>query len=376
MQFIDLQTQYQNHKDKIDQRIHRVLQHGRFIKGPEINELEEKLADYTKVKHCIGVSSGTDALLISLMALGVGPGDEVITTPFSFFATAETIILLGAIPVFVDIDPYTYNIAADLIAAAITPRTKVIMPVSLYGQCADMDKINAVAKQYGLSVIEDAAQSFGAMYKDKYSCHLSTISCTSFYPSKPLGCYGDGGACFTDDENLARKMREIRDHGQDRTYHHVGLGINGRLDTLQAAVLLAKLELFPLENEMRLAVAEHYNRLLSDHIPVPFIAPYNKSVYALYTIKASKRDALQKYLQSHNIPTAIHYPMPLYEQPIFKKLIPQSQHLPLVEQAATQVLSLPIHPYLPVSQIEFVAKRVIEFMVEHQDKNLLETLSN
>lgn len=373
MQFIDLQTQYQNHKDKIDQRIHQVLQHGRFIKGPEINELEEKLADYIKAEHCIGMSSGTDALLTALMALGVGPGDEVITTPFSFFATVETILLLRAVPVFVDIDPKTYNMDAALIEAVISPRTKVIMPVSLYGQCANMDKINEVAKYHHLHVIEDAAQSFGAMYKDNYSGHLSTISCTSFYPSKPLGCYGDGGACFTDDDDLARKMRQIRDHGQDRTYHHVALGINGRLDTLQAAILLAKFELFPFENELRLAVAANYNRLLSEHVSIPFIAPYNKSVYALYTIKVPKRDALQKYLQGHNIPTAIHYPMPLYEQPIFQKLMPRSQqnhHFPWVEQAAAQVLSLPIHPYLSADQVELIAMRVVEFMAE-QEINLI-----
>jgi UDP-2-acetamido-2-deoxy-ribo-hexuluronate aminotransferase len=366
MQFIDLQTQYLQHKDKIDQNIQRVLQHGKFVKGPEINELEEKLAHYIQAKYAIAVASGTDALLIAMMALGIRPGDEIITTPFSFFATAEMILLLGATPVFVDIDPRTYNINPDLIEAAITPRTKAIMPVSLFGQCAEMERINAIAKRHQLPVIEDAAQSFGAKHKGNYSGHLSTIACTSFYPSKPLGCYGDGGACFTDDEELAKRMGEIRDHGQDRTYHHVSLGICGRLDTLQAAVLLAKLEFFTVENELRCAAAAHYSELLAQYVQIPFIAPYNNGIYAQYTIKTDQRDRLQEHLRAHAIPTAIHYPIPLYKQPILQKLMPQNQAFAHAEQASAEVLSLPMHPYLSLAEIENIAERIVELVAQKE----------
>ena len=262
MQFIDLKAQQARIEAEIQARIQAVLAHGRYIMGPEVAELEQRLADYVGVRHCVGVSSGTDALLVALMALDVGPGDEVITTPFTFVATAEVIALLGAVPRFIDIDPVTYNLDPGRIESAIGPKTRAIMPVSLYGQCADMDAINAIAARHGLPVIEDAAQSFGATYKNRRSCGLSTIGCTSFFPSKPLGCYGDGGACFTDDERLATLMRQVMNHGQDKRYSHPRLGINGRLDSLQAAVLLAKMGIFPDEVERRAAAGARYTALL------------------------------------------------------------------------------------------------------------------
>ncbi len=342
MEFIDLRTQQAHIRDSIDKRISKVLEHGRYIMGPEVHELEERLAEYVGVRYAIGVASGTDALLIALMALGVGSGDEVITTPFSFIATAETIALLGARPVFVDIDPKTYNIDPALIEEAITDRTKAIMPVSLYGQCADFDAINAIAAKHGLPVIEDGCQSFGATYKGRRSCGLSTIGCTSFFPSKPLGCYGDGGMCFTNDDGLAKAMREIRVHGQDRRYHHPRLGVNGRLDTLQAAILLVKLELFDEEVEARARIGARYTELLSDKVITPFVESHNTSVYAQYTIEVDERDRVQKALKEAGIPTAVHYPVPLNRQPALARDV----SLPNSERAAGRVMSLPMHPYL------------------------------
>ena len=306
MQFIDLQAQQARIKDQIDRNIQKVLTHGKYIMGPEVAELEERLADHVGTRHAIGVSSGTDALLIALMALGVGHGDEVITTPFSFIATAETIVLLGAKPVFVDIRPDTYNLDPALIEEAITPRTKAIMPVSLYGQCADFDAIDAIAQRHGLPVIEDGAQSFGATYKGRQSCGLSTIGCTSFFPSKPLGGYGDGGACFTNDDALAKAMREIRVHGQDRRYHHPLIGVNGRLDTLQAAVLLAKLDIFPDEVKARERIGARYTEELGGAVVTPFVEPHNTSVYAQYTVQVASRVAVQEHLKAADVPTAVH----------------------------------------------------------------------
>ncbi len=343
MQFIDLQAQYRQLQKQIDARIHRVLDHSRYILGPEVAELESLLADYIGVKHCIGVSSGTDALLVAMMALDIAPGDEVITTPFTFIATGETIALLGATPVFLDIDPGTYNIDPSLIEGAITRRTRAIMPVSLYGQCAEMDTINAIAESHGLPVIEDAAQSFGATYKGRRSCGLSTIGCTSFFPSKPLGCYGDGGACFTDDDDLATRIRQIAAHGQDRRYHHPLIGINGRLDTIQAAVLLAKMEVFPREVEERARIGQRYSDLLGDKVQTPYIEPYNTSVYAQYTIQVEDRDGLAERLNASGIPTAVHYPVPLTEQPALKAF---SADTPRASAAADRVLSLPMSPWL------------------------------
>lgn len=352
MQFIDLKTQSNRIEAQLFARFKAVLNHGAYIMGPEVAELERALAKFVGVEHALGVSSGTDALLIALMALDVGPGDEVITTPFSFFATAEVIALLGAKPVFVDIDSQTYNIDASRIEAAITKKTKAIMPVSLYGQCADFDEINAIAKKHNLPVIEDAAQSFGATYKGMQSCGLTTIGCTSFFPSKPLGCYGDGGACFTNDADLANRMNEIRTHGQSKRYYHTRLGINGRLDTLQAAFLLEKLAIFPEEIKLRQEVADRYQRLLPAEIKKPTIKHHNTSVYAQYTIEVSSRDNVQQELQSQGVPTAVHYPFGLHEQPILKELYPLQQAFSNTEKAARQVMSLPMHPYLTALEQE------------------------
>ena len=351
IEFVDLKAQQQRILADLERRMGAVLRHGRYIMGPEIQELEETLAVYVGVKHCIAVASGTDALLIAMMALGVGSGDEVVTTPFTFIATGETIALLGAKPVFVDIDGRTYNLDPSLLEAAITPRTRAILPVSLYGQCADVDAINALAAKYGVPVIEDAAQSFGATCRGRKSCALSGIGCTSFFPSKPLGCYGDGGACFTDNDELAAKMRQIRVHGQDRRYHHAVLGLNGRMDTLQAAVLLAKLGIFPDEVETRARIAGRYGELLGDAVVTPYIEAHNTSVYAQYTVQVDQREAVQKKLQERGIPTAVHYPVPLHLQPVFAGLGLPEGSFPVAESAAGRVLSLPMHPYLTDAEL-------------------------
>lgn len=356
MQFIDLKTQYGLIEADLRARLDRVLSHGQFIMGPEVEELEARLADFVGVRHCVGMSSGTDALLAAMMALEIGRGDEVITTPFTFIATGEMIALLGARPVFVDIDPVTYNIDPEGLEAAITGRTRAIMPVSLYGQCADMDAINAVAQRHRLPVIEDAAQSFGATYRGRRSCGLSLIGCTSFFPSKPLGAYGDGGACFTDDDAIAKALREIRNHGQDRRYHHPRLGLNGRLDTLQAAVLLAKLDLFPEEVEQRARLGARYTELLNARggsstsvgdapLLTPFVRPGDLSVYAQYTIQVRNRDEIAQRLQAAGIPTAIHYPVPLNAQPVFSLGFGDTE-TPVSAAVSKRVLSLPMHPYL------------------------------
>ncbi len=346
MQFIDLKTQLSHIEENILARIKTVLAHGAYIMGPEVRELEAALAEFTGVQHAIGVSSGTDALLIALMALDVEAGDEVITTPFSFFATAEVIALLGAKPVFVDIDRKTYNLDANLLEAAITDKTKAIMPVSMYGQCADYDAINRIALRHHLPVIEDGAQSFGATYQGKRSCGLTTIGCTSFFPSKPLGAYGDAGACFTNDAALAERMQSIRVHGQARRYEHIRLGLNGRLDTIQAAILLEKLALFSDEVTLRQAVAARYTKALSDIANTPEIKAENSSVFAQYTIEVSARDEVQAALKAQDIPTAVHYPVALHKQPVFKALYPETLSFPNAEAAAHRVLSLPMHPYL------------------------------
>lgn len=347
--FIDLQAQYRALEPQIQERIQRVLEHGRFIMGPEVGELEQRLADYVSVKHCVAASSGTDTLLIALMALGIKPGDEVITTPFTFIATGEMIALLGARPVFVDIDPETYNISPALIEAAITRDTKVIMVVSLFGQCADMAAINAIAAAHGLPVIEDGAQSFGAEYQGRKSGGLSSIGSTSFFPSKPLGAYGDGGALFTDDDALAKAMREIRQHGQSHRYHHTRIGINGRIDTLQAAILLAKLDRFDWEREQRARIARRYSTLLSERCPgiiTPNVAPGNFSVFAQYSIQVTDRDSMVKRLSDHDIPSAIHYPTPLHLQPALSGLGYQSGDFPVAEWVSSRILSLPMGPDL------------------------------
>ncbi len=357
LKFIDLNAQYKRLAANIQERVHKVFEHGQFILGPEVAELERQLADYIDVKHCIAVANGTDALLIALMALNIGPGDEVIIPNFTFAAPAEMAMLLGAKAVFIDINPRTYNLDANLLEQAITAETRAIIPVSLFGQCADFAAINAIAAKYNISVIEDAAQSFGATYKNKHSGNLSTIACTSFFPSKPLGCYGDGGACFTNDDELAAKMRSIANHGMEGRYNHVRNGLNSRLDTLQAAILLAKLEILPEEIERRTELANKYNNLLKDYVETPYIEPHNSSVFAQYTIACKNRDKVQQYLQAQGIPTAVHYPKPLNKQNAFadlNKVLVNSEH------AAQTVLSLPFSPYLNDQDMHKVVAALIK----------------
>lgn len=354
--FIDLKTQQNQIRQSIDARIAKVLEHGQYIMGPEVKELEEKLAEYVGVKHCISIANGTDALMIALMALDVKSGDEVITTPFTFIATAEVTAFLGATPVFVDIDPKTYNLDSKKLEGAITPKTKAIMPVSLYGQCADMDAINAIADKYGIPVIEDAAQSFGATYKGKKSCGLSTIGCTSFFPTKPLGCYGDGGACFTNDDKLAKRMSQIRLHGQDRRYHHPVVGVNGRMDTIQAAILLAKLEIFDQEVELRGQIGARYTEMLKDVVMTPYIADYNTSVYAQYTIQVDNREDVQARLKENGIPTAVHYPIPLNLQPVFAYLNQPIGSFPIAEGIAKRVMSLPMSAWVSEEHMDIITE--------------------
>ena len=359
MKFIDLNSQYKRIKSDVETNIQRVLDSGQYILGEEVHQLEQQLADFVEAKHCVTVSSGTDALLIALLALNIGQGDEIITTPFSFIATAETIALLGATPVFVDIDPHTYNIDIQKIKSAITPKTKAIMPVNLYGQCVDFDQLNETTARHNLPIIEDAAQSFGATYKGQKSCNLATIGCTSFYPAKPLGCYGDGGACFTNDDLLAEKMRWIQNHGQDRGYHHVTLGLNGRMDTIQAAILLAKLKVFDDEVMRRQQVAAWYTDMLKDYnINTPHIESFNKSVWAQYTIQVSNRTQVREALKEKGIPTAVHYPIPLYRQPVFADLKIDKEAFNVVEQSAARVISLPFHPYMTQSEVSKVVENV------------------
>jgi UDP-2-acetamido-2-deoxy-ribo-hexuluronate aminotransferase len=347
VQFIDLKSQQRLIRDDLDQRLQRVFEHGQFILGPEVAEMEEALARYVGVQHCVSAASGTDALLMALMALEIGPGDEVITTPFSFIATAEVIALLGATPVFVDVDSQSYNLDPALIEQAIGARTRAIMPVGLYGQCADMAAINEIAGRHGLPVVEDAAQSFGATRDGRHACALSTIGCTSFFPAKPLGCYGDGGACFTDDGELAGRLAELRNHGQDRRYHHPRLGINGRMDTMQAAIVLAKLAIFPDEVAARGRIGARYSDLLADCCCVtPRLSPGNTSVYAQYTLQVDERDALQAALQRDGIPTAVHYPVTLDVQPAIAGRCRRVGDLPVARALAERVVSLPMHPYL------------------------------
>lgn len=344
MEFIDLKSQYSLLKEQIDAGIQRVLDHGQYILGPEVADLESQLTQFTGAKHCISVANGTDALQIALMALNIGPGDEVITPGFTYIATAETVAVLGAKPVYVDIDPRTYNLDPNLLEAVITPKTKAIIPVSLYGQCADFDAINTIAGKYNIPVIEDAAQSFGATYKERKSCNLSQIACTSFFPSKPLGCYGDGGAIFTNDDSLAIILRQIARHGQDRRYHHIRVGVNSRLDTIQAAILLPKLKVFQGELDKRHAIAECYNSLFSTHDfkETPYIESYNQSAWAQYTVCVPKREQVQEFLKQAGIPTMVYYPMPLNKQPA----VADSNPLPVGDKVAQVVMSLPMHPYL------------------------------
>jgi UDP-2-acetamido-2-deoxy-ribo-hexuluronate aminotransferase len=364
--FIDLKSQYKALKTNIDSRIQKVLDHGAFVNGPEITELENKLAEFTGAKYALTCASGTDALLLPMMALGIGPGDEVITTAFSFIATAETIVLAGAKPIYIDIDPKTFNIDVSKIEKAITPKTKAIMPVSLYGQIADMDEINAIAKKHNLFVIEDAAQSFGAIYKNKRSCNVSLAGGTSFFPAKPLGCYGDGGAVFTSDEKMYKAMKEIREHGSESRYYHTRLGINGRLDTLQCAILLAKLERYPWEIEQRQRVADRYNQAFAeikvDGFSYPMVKKDNHSVWAQYTLTIKNRSDFQKKLTDAGVPTSIHYPRIMPDQPWYKEHTMHEQNLKAdwthSRWAADHVISLPMYPDMDNSTQDQVIKVV------------------
>ncbi|MEQ1722029.1 MAG: DegT/DnrJ/EryC1/StrS family aminotransferase [Pseudobdellovibrio sp.] len=348
--FIDLKTQYQALKNSIDSRIQKVLESGAYIGGPEVAELEKTLAQHTGTKHCLAVASGTDALLIPMMALGIGPGDEVITTAFSFIATAETIVLAGATPVYVDIDRKTFNIDPKKIEAAITSKTKAILPVSLYGQVADLDEINAIAKKHNLFVIEDTAQSYGAKYKDKKSGACTTAAGTSFYPAKPLGCYGDGGAIFTNDDQLQVAMKEIREHGSEKRYYHTRLGVNGRLDTIQCAILLAKMERYDWEVEQRNRVAARYDKAFKGlesfdtMFTTPLIKEHNQSVWAQYTLTITNRDLFQKKMTELQVPTSVHYPMTMPDQPWYKNNTKVLHDISTSRWAANHVVSLPMYP--------------------------------
>ncbi len=348
MQFIDLKPQYKALKTEIDERIQRVLEHGQFILGPEVRECEENLKKFIGSKHAITCSNGTIALQMALMAYGIGPGDEVITTAFSFIATAEVLVLVGATPVFVDVNPETYNIDVKQIESAITAKTKAIMPVSLYGQPADMDEINAIAKRRGLIVIEDAAQSFGAPYKNHRSCNLSDIGCTSFFPAKPLGCFGDGGAIFTNDDALAEKLVSIRMHGMgSHRYQHSRVGLNGRLDSLQCSVLSAKLSRYPWELERRNTIAAKYTQafteLSSYGVRTPTIAADRGSVWAQYTLWVPDRAKFQSKLQEKGVPTAVHYPMTMADQPAYQN-VSRAHDIRHARAAAEHVVSLPMYP--------------------------------
>ena len=360
--FIDLATQQDRIRPELERNLFRVLHHGQYVMGAEVEMLELRLAEYVGVEHCISVSSGTDALLIALMTLGVGQGDEVITTPFTFFAAVETIKLLGGIPVYVDIEPKSYNLDPELLEVRISDRTKAILPVSLYGLCPEMDRINEIADSHQIPVIEDAAQSFGAMYKGRRSCSLSQIGCTSFFPAKPFGAYGDAGACFTDDPDLAESMRQIRDHGQSARYQHYRLGLNGRMDTIQAAVLLAMLAVFDQELDSRADAARRYSELMesaeiSQLLTLPTIEPYNFSSWAQYTIEVSDRNHVRSVLSDNGIPTAVHYPEPVYAQPALSEAV---AHCPATEHAAKRVLSLPMHPYLELDTQKFVSRLLLK----------------
>lgn len=359
MNFIDLVAQQAVINEKLQANIQKVLAHGQYILGPEVHELEEKLSAYTGAKYCITCANGTDALQIAQMAFGIGSGDEVITPGFTYIATAETVAVLGAKPIYVDINPKTYNLDVEQLEAAITPRTKAIIGVSLYGQCADYDAINAIAAKHNIPVIEDAAQSFGATYKGKKSCNLTTIACTSFFPSKPLGCYGDGGAIFTNDEELAKVIRQIARHGQDRRYHHIRVGVNSRLDTLQAAILLPKLEILDDEMQARQRVAETYNQLFTKAgiTTIPFIEGHNQSAWAQYTIQVDHRDKVQAKLKEQGIPTAVHYPIPLNKQPA---VADSNAIVPVGNAVAERVMSLPMHPYLDDDSLSYIVGNIID----------------
>ena len=366
--FIDLKAQYNAYREELDEAISRVVRSGVFVQGQEVSSLEGELAGYVGVGHCVSCASGTDALYIALRASGVGPGDEVITTGFSFFATAGMISLTGALPVFADVDPETCNLDPKRVEESITRRTKAVIPVGLYGQTADMDGMAEIAKKHGLIVIEDAAQSFGAEYNGRRSCGLSDIGCTSFYPSKPLGSYGEGGALFTNDDELAARMRQIMNQGQRTGYDHAVIGINGRLHALQAAVLRVKLSHFNDELALRRAAESRYTAALTGigGLRLPFVRENHTSVFAQYTIRTGQREALRKHLSGHDIPTAVHYPRPIYRQDAYAHMGEEwlrrnIEMCPNCELAAHEVLSLPFGPFLSRNDQNRIIKSLREF---------------
>jgi UDP-2-acetamido-2-deoxy-ribo-hexuluronate aminotransferase len=352
--FANLGEAYKEHQSEYEKVSLEVMSSARYILGKETDEFEESLQDFVGSDYALGCSSGTDALLLAMMALGIRSGDEIITTPFTFIATAETIACLGAKPVFVDIDEVTYNIDAFLIQNAITEKTKAIMPVSLYGQMGDMDKINHIAAKNGLAVIEDAAQSFGALYKGKRSCNVSTLGCTSFFPAKPMGCFGDGGAVFTQSEELYEKIKAMRVHGQVKRYTHKYIGMGGRLDNLQAAILNVKLKYYEKDMERRQAVAQNYTLLLNEVLQTPQVMSNRTSVWAQYTIRIKNRNSVQDSLKELGIPTAVHYPIPMHLQECFKYLGHQEGDFPISEKCANEVMSLPMNPYLTDQEIQYI----------------------
>jgi erythromycin biosynthesis sensory transduction protein eryC1 len=357
--FANLVYQHELYKDEIEKAILKVARNCNFIMGTEIFDFETELEKYIDVKYAISCSSGTDAILMALMAIDIKPGDEVITTPFTFVATSEMIALLGAKPVFVDIDEKTYNISASKIEAAITPKTKAILPVSLYGQPADMDEISKIAKKHNLKVIVDGAQSFGASFNNVKDLALGDIATTSFFPAKPLGCYGDGGAVFTNDENLAVKLKSLRLHGQSKRYHHQYIGIGGRLDTIQAAVLLVKLRHYKKDLSLRQEVASKYTVALQDkNVILPYIDNRAQSAWAQYSIRIKNRDEVQLRLKEAGVPTAVHYPMPLHLQECFKYLGYKPGDFPIAEKISTEIMSLPMNPYLKDMEIEFIVEKI------------------
>ena len=358
--FANLQLQYQTYKEKIDANLQTILNKSNYILGEEVNILEQELQNFTGAKYAITCSSGTDALLLALMAMDIQPGDEIITTPFTWISTGEMIALLKATPVFVDIEPDTYNLDANLIEAAITKKTKAIMPVSLYGQPADMDAIQVIADKYNLKVIIDGAQSFGSTFNKKTDSNLGDISTTSFFPSKPLGCYGDGGAVFTNNEDYAKKIKLLRVHGQNKRCHHQYIGIGGRLDTIQAAILLAKLPHFSKELKDRQKVADQYTSGLSNILQTPVIKPNRSSAWAQYTLRVKNRDNLQLKLKENSIPTSIFYPIPLHLQQCFQYLKYKQNDFPISEKASNEVISIPMNPFLSDDQIDYIVLKIQE----------------
>ncbi|MFC4095814.1 DegT/DnrJ/EryC1/StrS family aminotransferase [Euzebyella saccharophila] len=360
--FANLTKAYKEREEEYLSVTQEVMSSARYILGKETEELESSLAQFTGTKHALGVSSGTDALLLAMMALGIRGGDEIITTPFTFIATAETIACLGAKPVFVDINETTFNIDASQIESAITERTKAIMPVSLYGQMADMDEINAIGTKHNLAVIEDAAQSFGATYKGKRSCAASTIGCTSFFPAKPLGCFGDGGAIFTDDHELYEKMKAMRVHGQVKRYTHKYIGMGGRLDNLQSAILNVKMRYYEQDIARRQQIAEQYSEKLAKVVKTPEVLQDRTSVWAQYTIRVSEREKIQGALREKGIPTAVHYPIPMHLQECFDYLGYKKGDFPVSEQCAAEVMSLPMNPYVTKEEIEYITTNLKELV--------------